>query len=124
MNINLNQKRLKQWNYFVAQKKNRQRKIDNAKLYIPVVTLSINNNIKVLENIKPRFIRKISWNKYKVWSDITIKNNNLDYMIDPTFRKIHRLLVLSLKNSYSYPTGLSIDKYYKSLVEEKQTRNN
>ena len=51
---------------FRSTKKNRQRKINNAKLYIPVVTLSINNNIKVLENIKPRFIRKISWNKYKV----------------------------------------------------------
>ena len=26
--------------------------VNNAKLYIPVVTLSINNNIKFLENIK------------------------------------------------------------------------
>ena len=43
--------------------------INNAKLYIPVVTLSINNNIKFLENIKQGFKRTISWSKYR--SEIT-----------------------------------------------------
>ena len=43
--------------------------INNAKLYVPVVTLSINDNIKFLENIKQGFKRTISWNKYR--SDIT-----------------------------------------------------
>ena len=40
--------------------------INNAKLYVPVVTLSINDNIKFLENIKQGFKRTISWNKYSV----------------------------------------------------------
>ena len=43
--------------------------INNAKLYVRVVTLSINDNIKFLENIKQRFTRKISWSKYR--SEIT-----------------------------------------------------
>ena len=34
--------------------------IDNAKLYVPVATLSINDNIKFLESIKQRFKRTIS----------------------------------------------------------------
>ena len=34
--------------------------INNAKLYVPVVTLSINNNIKFLENIKQGPKRTIS----------------------------------------------------------------
>ena len=34
--------------------------INNAKLYVPVVTLSINDNIKFLENIKQGFKRTIS----------------------------------------------------------------
>ena len=38
--------------------------INNAKLYVPVVILSINDTIKFLETIKQRFKRKISWNKY------------------------------------------------------------
>ena len=39
--------------------------INNAKLYVPVVTLSVNDNIKFLENIKQGFKRTISWNKYR-----------------------------------------------------------
>ena len=39
--------------------------INNAKLYVSVVTLSINDNIKLLPNIKQGFIRTISWNKYR-----------------------------------------------------------
>ena len=38
--------------------------IINAKLNVTVVTHSINDNIKFLENIKQRFKRTTSWNKY------------------------------------------------------------
>ena len=34
--------------------------INNAKLYVPIVTLHINDNIKFLENIKQGFKRTIS----------------------------------------------------------------
>ena len=69
--------------------------INKAKLYIPVVTLSINDNMKFFKNIKQGLKRTISWNKYI--SEITTqpKNNNLDYLIDPKFRNINRLFVLS-----------------------------
>ena len=43
--------------------------IDNAKLYVPVFTLSVNDSIKFLENIKAGFKITISWNKYR--SEIT-----------------------------------------------------
>ena len=39
--------------------------VSNSKLYVPVVTLSINDNIKFSENIKEECKRKISWNKYR-----------------------------------------------------------
>ena len=66
--------------------------INNAKIYVPVVTLSINDNIKLLENIKQGFKITISWNKYR--SEITTqsKNNNLDYLIDLTFRNFNRFV--------------------------------
>ena len=67
-------------------------RINNAKLYVPVVTLSINDKIKFLENIKQGFKRTISWNKYRSERATQPKNNNLDYLIDPTFRNINRLL--------------------------------
>ena len=43
--------------------------ITSTKLYVPVFTLSINDNIKFLENIKQGFKRAISWNNYR--SEIT-----------------------------------------------------
>ena len=43
--------------------------IDNAKLYVPVVTSSINDKIKFSENVKQGFKRTVSWNKYR--SEIT-----------------------------------------------------
>ena len=45
--------------------------INNAKRYVPVVTLSFNDNIKFLEKIKLRFKRTTYWNKYR--SEITAK---------------------------------------------------
>ena len=44
---------------------------------------------------------------------------DLDYMIDPTFRKINRLFVVSFKNGDNDPTRDYFDKYYMSLVEIK-----
>ena len=43
--------------------------INNIKLYVPVVTLSINDNIRFLENLKQGLKKTISWNKYR--SEIT-----------------------------------------------------
>ena len=94
--------------------------INNAKLYVPVVTLSINDNMKFLENMKQGFERTINWNKYR--SEITIqqkKNNSLDYLIDPTFKNINRLLVLLFRNCNGDPTKSSFDRYYMLLAEIK-----
>ena len=89
--------------------------VNNAKLYVPVFTLFINDNTKFLENIKQRFKRTISWNNT---TKITIqpKNNNFDYLIDLTFRNINRLFALSLKSGNENPTRDSFNKYYMSLV--------
>ena len=44
---------------------------NNAKLYVPVVTLSINSDINILENIKQGFKRITYWNNYRC--EITTK---------------------------------------------------
>ena len=72
--------------------------ITSTKLYVPVVTLPINDNIKFLEKIKQIFKRTISWKKYRSETTTQTKNNNLDYLINLTFRNIYRVLVLSFKN--------------------------
>ena len=45
------------------------------------------------------------------------KNNNSNYLIDPTFRKNNRLFVLSFKNENNDPTRDSLGRYYMTLVE-------
>ena len=47
------------------------------------------------------------------------KNNNLNFLTDPTFRNINRLFVLSFKNNNDDPTRNSLGGYYMSLVEIK-----
>ena len=93
--------------------------INNAKLYLPVVTLFINDNIKFLENITQGFKRTIFCNKLR--SEITTqsKNNNLNYLIDLTFRNINRFIVHSFAKGHNDSTRGSFDKYYMLLVEIK-----
>ena len=52
-------------------------------------------------------------------SEITTqtKNNNLDYLIDPTLSNINRFFVLLFKNGNNDPTGNPFNKYYMPLVE-------
>ena len=68
--------------------------ITDVKLYVPVVTLSKENDTKLLEQLKSGFKRTIKWNKYRSQMTIQPKNNNLNYLIDPTFTNVNRLFVL------------------------------
>ena len=71
-------------------------KITDTKLYVPVVTLSTQDNNKLLEQLKIGFTRTIKWNKYRSeMSNQAIKNlKNLNYLTDPIFIKAIRLFVL------------------------------
>ena len=91
--------------------------INKAKLYVPVATLPITDNIKFLENIKQGFERTISWNKYRSKIATQTQYNNSDYLIDLTFRNINILSVLSFKNSNDDPARDSFDEYFMPLVE-------
>ena len=93
--------------------------INSAKLYVLAVTLSINDNIKSLENIKPGFKRTINWNKYRSEITAQLKNNNLVCMIVLTFNNIKRLFVPSFKNGDNDPVINSFDEYYMPLPEIK-----
>ena len=72
-------------------------KITDTKLYVPVVTLSKENDIKLLEQLKSGFKRTIKWNKYRSQMTIQPQNNNLNYLIDPTFTNVNRLFILSFQ---------------------------
>ena len=84
-------------------------------MYVPVVTLSTENDKTLLEQLRTGFKRTIQWNKYR--SEITnqTKNNNLNYLADPTFTKVNRLLVLLFENE----EDRSFSNYYVPNVQIK-----
>ena len=73
--------------------------ITDCKLYVPVVTLSKDDEIKLLTNLKSGFKREIIWNKYRSQMTAEAINNNLNILIDPTFTNVYRLFVLAYQNA-------------------------
>ena len=71
--------------------------IKDTKSYVPVVTLSKENDTMLLENLKSGFKKTIKWNKYRSQMTIQNNNNNLNYLIDPTFTSVNTLFVLSFE---------------------------
>ena len=69
--------------------------------------------------IKNSFKRTISWKYYKSLRTTQTKNNNLDYLIDQTFRNINRFFVLPFKNGNDDSTRNYFYEYYMPLVEIK-----
>ena len=48
------------------------------KLYVPVVTLSKENDIKLLAQLKTEFKRAMKWNKYRSQMTVQSQNNNFN----------------------------------------------
>ena len=100
-----------------------QFQIKDTKLYVPVVTLSKESDIKLLEKLKSRFKRTIKWNKYRSQTTIQNNNNNLNYLINPTFTKASRLFVLSferiVENNVKKDHRDSFSHYYVPQVQIK-----
>ena len=69
--------------------------INSCKLYVPVVTLSKDDEIKLLTNLKSGFKREIIWNKYRSQMTTEAINNNSNILIEPTFTNVNRLFVLA-----------------------------
>ena len=93
--------------------------IKDTKLYVPVVTLSKENDIKLLEQLKSGFKRTIKWNKYRSQMTIQPQNNNLNYLINPTFMNVNRLFVLSFPRNNNTDSRYSFSNYYVPKVQIK-----
>ena len=72
--------------------------ITETNLYVPVVTLSAQDNSKLLPKLKNGFKRTIKWNKYLIKPELLAQNANLNHLVEPSFQGINRLFVLAFEN--------------------------
>ena len=71
--------------------------ITGTKLYVSVVTLSTQNNAKLLEQLKSAFKRVINWNKYFSKAELLAQNLKLNHLVGPSFQGVNRLFVLAFE---------------------------
>ena len=94
--------------------------ITDTKLYVPLVTLSTQENTKFLQQLKSGFKRVINWNKYLSKPKLLAENPNLNHLVEPSFQVINfsrnRLFVLAFENDND---RTSDDRYYLPTVEIK-----
>ena len=72
--------------------------ITETNLYVSVVTLSTQDNAKLLPQLKSGFKRTISWNKYLSKPKLLAQNANLNHLIEASFQGVNRLFVLVFEN--------------------------
>ena len=80
-------------------------KITDAKLYVPIVTSSAENNVKLSKLLSDGFSRSIYWNKYKVIDNIVVQivaqneEKHIRELLDSNFQGVKRLFVLAYDNT-------------------------
>ena len=72
--------------------------ITNTKLYVSIVTLSTQDNCKVLQLLKFGFKRVISWNKYLSKPELLGQNAHLNHLVEPSFQGVNRRFLLAFEN--------------------------
>ena len=92
--------------------------ITDTKLYVPVVTLTTQENTKFLQQLKSDFKRVINWNKYLSKPELLAQNPNLNHLVEPSFQGINKLFVLAFEND---DDRTSDEEYYLPTVEIKIT---
>ena len=88
--------------------------INDTKLYVPVVTLSKEDNKDFIEQQNKGFQRSIYWNEYKTKEQTENANANVFKYInlDPSFQGVNRLFVMAYNREDDEPTRDGRTKYY------------
>ena len=93
--------------------------ITGTKLHVPAVTLSKEDDKKLLEQLKTGFKRTMKWSKYRSQVTVQPQNNNLNYLIDPSYTDVNRLFILSFARNAEGDNRDSFSHYYVPNVEIK-----
>ena len=95
--------------------------ITDAKLYIPIVTLSTEGNAILSKLVNEGFKRHVYWNKYKVTDnnvvEIAVANRekHIRELLDSSYQEVKRLFVLAYDNTNGN-NKVSIDSFKKYFL--------
>ena len=96
--------------------------ITDAKLYVPVVTLSIEDNAKLTKLLNEGFKRSVYWNKYKViLNKIYDENNYIRELLDSSYQGVKRLFILAYNKTGANP--VTADSYRKYFLPKIAIKN-
>ena len=93
--------------------------INDTKLYVPVVTLSKEDNKDFIEQQNKGFQRSIYWNEYKTKEiNEDADANVFKYInLDPSFQGANRLFVMAYNRANGQPTRNGRRKYYLPRID-------
>ena len=74
--------------------------ITDTKPYAPAVTLSIQDNAKLSQQLKSCFKRTINLNKYQTKGKIQAQNAYLDYLSDLSLQRVKKLFAFPLEDIF------------------------
>ena len=96
--------------------------INDTKLYVPVVTLSKEDNKDFIEQENKDFQRSIYWNEYKTKEqNENVDNNVFKYInLDPAFQGVNRLFFMANSRVANEPDKNSQQKYYLPRIDLKK----
>ena len=71
--------------------------ITDTKRYVPVVILSTQDNVKLLQQLKSGFKTVVNWNKFLSKPGLLAQNPNLNHLVKPSFQGVNRLFILAFE---------------------------
>ena len=96
--------------------------INDTKLYVPVITLSKEDNKNFIEQQNKGFQRSIYWNEYKTKEKDEDGNANATKYInlDPSFQGVNRLFLMAYDRAAGETTRNGQRKYYLPRIDLKK----
>ena len=92
--------------------------ITDAKLFVPIVMLSIEDNARLSKLLSEGFKRPVSWNKYKVIPNKTYDQNHyIIELLEASYQGVKSLFVLAGNNGANRITADSHQRYFLPRIQ-------
>ena len=97
--------------------------ITDTKLYVPVVTLKTEDNVKLSKLLNEAFKRLVYWNKHKIISNKTYdENDNIIELLDSSYQGVKRLFVLAYRDQ-GVANRVTADSHRRYFLQRVKIKN-